>query len=86
LYFVRFRGLSDSSRLSKMQSLALPSSRSWGMPNYYVGKCRVIHFAEKNCAVEYVDSHPFAPIVPEYYIVSFSSDDRVMEADQWDSP
>ena len=57
-----------------------------GMPNYYAGKCGVIHFPDKSCAVEYVYSHPFAPIVPEYYIVSFSSDDRVIEADQWDSP
>jgi hypothetical protein len=57
-----------------------------GKPNYYAGKCGVIHFPDKNCALEYVYSHPFAPMIPEYYIVSFSSDDRVIEADQWDSP
>jgi hypothetical protein len=57
-----------------------------GIPNYHAGRCGVIHFPDKNCAVEYVYSHPFAPLVPEYYIVSFSSDDRVIEADQWDSP
>jgi hypothetical protein len=57
-----------------------------GRPNYYAGKCGVVHFPDKNCATEYVYSHPFAPIIPEYYIVSFSSDDRVVEADQWDSP
>jgi hypothetical protein len=57
-----------------------------GTPNYHAGKCGVIHFPDKICAVEYVYSHPFAPLIPEYYIVSFASDDRVIEADQWDSP
>jgi hypothetical protein len=57
-----------------------------GKPNYHEGKCGVIHFPDKNCAVEYVYSHPFAPLVPEYHIISFSPDDRVIEADEWDSP
>ncbi len=57
-----------------------------GKPNYHEEKCGVIHFPDKNCAVEYVYSHPFAPLVPEYYIVSFSPKDRVIEADEWDSP
>jgi hypothetical protein len=57
-----------------------------GKPNYHAGKCGVIHVPDKACAVEYVCSHPFAPLIPEYYIVSFSSDDRVIEADEWDSP
>jgi hypothetical protein len=57
-----------------------------GKPNYYEGRCGVIHFPDKTCATEYVYSHPFAPLVPEYYIVSFSADDRIIEADRWDSP
>ena len=57
-----------------------------GKPNYHAGKCGVIHFPDKGCSLEYVYSHPFAPIVPDYYIVSFSPDDRVIEADQWNSP
>ncbi len=57
-----------------------------GKPNYHEGKCGVIHFPDKNCAVEYVYSHPFAPLVPEYYIIAFSPEDRVIEADEWDSP
>jgi hypothetical protein len=57
-----------------------------GRPNYYSGRCGVIHVPEKGCVTEDVYSHPFAPLIPEYYIVSFSSDDRVIEADQWDSP
>jgi hypothetical protein len=57
-----------------------------GKPNYYAGKCGEIHVPDKSCAVEYVYSHPFAPLVPQYYIVSFSQDDRVIEADEWNSP
>jgi len=57
-----------------------------GKPNYHAGKCGVIHFPDKNCALEYVYSHPFAPIVPQYYIVSFDQHDRVIEADVWISP
>src|SRR4029077_6787302 len=57
-----------------------------GKPNYHEGKCGVIHFPDKNCAVEYVYSHPFAPFVPEYYVpayyvVSFSPEDRVIDAE-----
>ena len=57
-----------------------------GKPNYHAGKCVVIHVPGKRCAMEYVYSHPFAPLVPDYYIVSFSADDRVIEADRWTSP
>ena len=57
-----------------------------GSPNYHEGKCGVIHFPEKNCAIEYVYSHPFAPWIPDYYIVAFSSENRVIEADHWTSP
>ena len=55
-------------------------------PNYHEGSCGVIHFPDKNCATEYVYAHPFAPWIPEYYIVAFSSDDRVIEANKWTSP
>ena len=57
-----------------------------GRPNYHAGNCGVIHVSAKNCALEYVYSHPFAPLIPEYYIVSFSADDRVIEAAPWMSP
>jgi hypothetical protein len=57
-----------------------------GKPNYYEGRCGVIHFPDKNCAHEYVYSHPFAPLIPQYYIVSFSSDGHIIEANRWDSP
>jgi hypothetical protein len=57
-----------------------------GKPNYYAGAGGVIHIPDKNCAAEYVYSNPFAPLVPDYYIVSFSSDDRVIEAGWWNLP
>jgi len=57
-----------------------------GKPNYYSGACGVIHIPDKRCALEYVYSHPFAPLLPEYYIVSFSAEGHLIEADQWDSP
>jgi hypothetical protein len=57
-----------------------------GKPNYHAAKCGVIHVPLKSCAVEYVYSHPFAPFLPDYYIVSFSADDHVVEADRWTSP
>ena len=57
-----------------------------GKPNFHAGACGVIQPSRTGCAMEYVYSHPFAPIVPEYYIVSFSADDQVMDAEPWDSP
>src|ERR1035438_8434543 len=57
-----------------------------GRPNYYSGRCGVIAIPLKECALEYVCGHPFAPIMPDYYIVSFSSAEQVIEADRWSSP
>ena len=57
-----------------------------GRPNYYRGKCGVIHVPDANCSEEFVYSHPFAPIIPEYHIVGFSTDGHVIEADDWNSP
>jgi hypothetical protein len=57
-----------------------------GKPNYYSGACGIIQPARQGCAVEYVYSHPLAPLVPQYYIVTFSSDAHVMTALPWASP
>jgi len=57
-----------------------------GKPNYHAGACGVIHLAQKNCALEYVYSHPFAPILPDYYVVAFSPDDRAIKVEHWQSP
>jgi hypothetical protein len=60
----------------------------FGKPNYYSGKCGTLVEipAVKNCAVEYVYSHPLAPLLPDYYVISFSADGRVIQADHWVSP
>ena len=57
-----------------------------GRPNYYSGRCGVIAPPLKECALEYVYGHPFAPLIPDYYIVSFSSGQQVIEAERWSSP
>lgn len=57
-----------------------------GMPNHS-GRCGTLtNFSPAGCALEYVYSHPFAPVLPEYYVVSFSADGRVIRADRLDSP
>jgi hypothetical protein len=75
----------------QFKNIQLGQSRSsvfatFGRPNYYAGSCGVIHNPSKTCASEYVYSHPFAPLIPDYYIVAFSSDGRVIEANRWTSP
>jgi hypothetical protein len=61
---------------------------NFGKPNYYAGKCGKMEgeVVTNTCALEYVYSHPFAPLWPDYYVVSFSADDRVIQADHWVSP
>ena len=57
-----------------------------GKPNYHEGFCGALYQPHKDCTLEYVYSHPFAPMVPDYYVVSFSSDHRVIESERWTSP
>jgi hypothetical protein len=57
-----------------------------GKPNYYSGRCGVIANPLPTCTLEYVYGHPFSPLNPDYYVVSFSSDERVIQADRWSSP
>ena len=77
----------------EFQSIRQGQSRAsvitnFGKPNYYAGKCGRMEgeLVDEGCAVEYVYSHPFAPLLPDYYVVSFSVDDRVIQADHWVSP
>ncbi len=58
----------------------------FGRPNYYSGRCGVIVDSLQTCTLEYVYGHPFAPLIPDYYIVSFSSDERVIQAGRYSSP
>jgi hypothetical protein len=58
----------------------------FGRPNYHAGVCSADFSPPKGCASEYVYSHPFAPLLPDYYVVWFSSDDRAIDADHTISP
>src|SRR4051812_34415058 len=52
-----------------------------GEPNYHDGPCNSgFHATLRGCAREFVYSNPLAPIVPEYYVVSFSKEDRLIDA------
>ena len=56
-----------------------------GRPNYHEGKCGTISAPYKDCSYEYVYSHPFAPCIPEYYVVSFAND-SVIDTSYLSSP
>ena len=56
-----------------------------GRPNYYEGKCGTVSAPYKDCSHEYVYSHPFAPWIPQYYVVDFA-DDSVIQTSILSSP
>jgi len=56
---------------SKSAILRIGDRKGWE-PDYNPGKCGVIHFPDQCCATEFAYSQPFAPLVPGYFIVSFS--------------
>jgi hypothetical protein len=73
------------------QSIRAGESRAsvgagFGNPNYHAGTCSADFSPPKGCASEYIYSHPFAPLLPDYYVVWFSSDDRVIDAYHTTSP
>ncbi len=82
--FRRYRRAERSYEAVEIGDTRASVTSRMGKPNYHAGKCGVIHFPAKTCAVEYVYSHPLAPLVPVYYIISFAQDDRVIEAAEWD--
>jgi len=57
-----------------------------GRPNYHSGACLQDLDSSTDCASELVYSYPFAPLVPEYYVVDFASDNRVIAANHLISP
>jgi hypothetical protein len=57
-----------------------------GRPNYHSGACLEDLKLGQDCVNEFVYSHPFAPLVPEYYVVDFSADRKVIGADHLISP
>jgi hypothetical protein len=57
-----------------------------GKPNYHEGKCGDDFSPPPNCAQEFAYSHPFAPLDPEYFVVWFSPDGRVILTQHRESP
>jgi hypothetical protein len=57
-----------------------------GMPNYHAGDCGLIGSPPPQCVLEYVYSNPMAPMAPDYYVVSFSSDEQVIGTIHLQSP
>jgi hypothetical protein len=57
-----------------------------GQPNYHSGACLDDMKLSALCDRELVYSYPFAPWVPEYYVVDFSSDGRVLDREHVISP
>jgi hypothetical protein len=57
-----------------------------GKPNYHDGQCLTDLGARSDCATELVYSHPFAPWLPEYYVVELSPDGHVISAEHLISP
>jgi hypothetical protein len=57
-----------------------------GRPTDHSGDCLVDLRIAKDCASELVYSYPFAPLVPEYYVVDFSGDGRVAGVEHLISP
>src|SRR6476619_5506089 len=84
--FTRFSQVEKASASVELGQSRTSVLTTLGRPNYHEGGCGVIHFPDKRCATEYVYSHPFAPLMPKYFIVAFSSDGRVIEAEWWTSP
>ena len=54
--------------------------RLLGDPNHHKGECGYLKGVSRGCVLEYVYSHPLGPLRPEYYVVEFSSGDRVISA------
>jgi hypothetical protein len=58
-----------------------------GKPNYDAGSCtNDMITPSPGCTFEYVYGAPLAPLIPDYYVVEFSSEDRVIDAGHLQSP
>lgn len=58
-----------------------------GTPNYRLGECGTLgDGAPPGCTLEYVYSYPLAPLVPNYYVVYFSANERVVDTAFLSSP
>jgi hypothetical protein len=80
LAFVRFGKVESGFPLIQDGESRASVVARLGRPNYYEGKCGALSAPYKDCSYEYVYSHPFAPWVPEYYVVVFADDSVIHTA------
>jgi hypothetical protein len=57
-----------------------------GKPHYHSAPYEIDFSPPSACSSEYVYGHPLAPLLPDYYVISFSADGHVIEANRWTSP
>ncbi len=86
LRFVQYNEVQQRFTRIKVGISQTDALRILGNPNYHKGICGVIVPDRGGCVTEYVYSHPFAPLMPDYYVVTFNRDNRVIEAARWSSP
>ncbi len=77
--YLRFREVQRHFHHVAAGSSRAEVERLLGTPNNHAGQCGDIVPVRKGCVTEYVYSHPLAPLVPDYYIVTFSKEDIVIE-------
>ncbi len=84
--YLRYREVQRHFRRVAVGQSREEVERLLGKPNWHAGECGEILPDRGGCVTEYIYSHPFAPVLPDYYIVTFSKDDKVIEASRWSSP
>jgi hypothetical protein len=79
--YLRFHAVGSRIHRIKIGETRQQVRKILGSPNYHDGPCKdEIRTPLKGCEWEYVYSYPLAPLIPDYYVVSFSRDDRVIES------
>jgi outer membrane protein assembly factor BamE (lipoprotein component of BamABCDE complex) len=85
--YLRFHAVGSRFHHIKVGETRQQVRKTLGKPNHHDGPCNSdITTPVKGCEWEYVYSFPLAPLIPEYYVVAFSKDDRVLEAAHLTSP
>lgn len=84
--FHRWHGvLRDFEKIQSGQTTATVQSML-GAPNYHSGRCLQDLRISDKCSSELVYSHPFAPFAPEYVVVDFDANGKVIAAGHLISP
>lgn len=84
--YLRFRRAeANFRRIARGQSRA-NVLRLLGEPNYHDGACGEVETPPPGCASEFVYSPPLSAYIdPDYFVVSFDKNERVLKADRYHS-